>query len=227
MQLALLAGIIAISAFMAGKKPPSPALESLRSAPEATSIRGFDFYVLALSWSPSYCESKGAGADREQCGSGKALGFTVHGLWPQYERGFPTDCAVGDAGGVDRDTLREIDPILPSDGLARHEWRKHGTCSGLTQKAYFGALQRAFKQVRIPDAYRRVEARRSVAPRRVEADFVTANSGMQAGGIAAICDEGNLSEVRICMAKDLSFRPCAQVDKSACRAANVDLPPMK
>ena len=51
----------------------------------------FDFYVLALSWSPSFCqdsEERGREA-REQCGLGRPYSFVVHGLWPQYERGFP------------------------------------------------------------------------------------------------------------------------------------------
>jgi ribonuclease I len=52
----------------------------------------FDFYVLALSWSPSYCEAaaeRSAGrAPAGQCGE-RPYSFVVHGLWPQYEKGFP------------------------------------------------------------------------------------------------------------------------------------------
>ena len=56
----------------------------------------FDFYVLALSWSPSFCQ---ASAERgreaaEQCGTARPYSFVVHGLWPQYERGFPRACEV-------------------------------------------------------------------------------------------------------------------------------------
>ena len=53
----------------------------------------FDFYVLALSWSPSFCEAAAergnSGRSQQiQCG-GRPFSFVVHGLWPQYERGFP------------------------------------------------------------------------------------------------------------------------------------------
>lgn len=231
-QLALLAGLIAVAAYVADQKQPLPELETLQSSQAAANApdskrQGFDFYVLALSWSPSYCEMKGRNADPEQCGARKPIGFTVHGLWPQYERGYPQNCTIGGPGGVDRAILRGIDGILPSDGLARHEWRKHGTCSGLSQQAYFKALTEAFAKIRIPGHYLQVDAKRSVAPKRVESDFLAANPGMAANGFAAVCDEGYFTEVRICMTKDLSFRPCPQIDKNACRAASVSLPPLK
>jgi ribonuclease T2 len=228
-QLALLAGLIVIAAFVADRQRTAPQLETLQtsSARKLTqdNAKRFDFYVLALSWSPSYCAVKGSEADAEQC-SGKPLGFTVHGLWPQYERGFPENCAIGEPGGVSRDILREIDAVLPADGLARHQWRKHGACSGLTQEAYFRTLSDAFNKITIPDAYRRANQVRTVSPKRVEADFIAANPGVPANGFAPVCNGGYLTEVRICMTKELAFRACAEVDQSSCRAGNVKLPPM-
>src|SRR5262249_49131550 len=54
----------------------------------------FDFYVLALSWSPSYCDSLGERAQQQaECGE-RPYAFIVHGLWPQYEEGFPEFCKV-------------------------------------------------------------------------------------------------------------------------------------
>ena len=53
----------------------------------------FDYYVLALSWSPSFCETATGNARRQQCGA-RPFSFVVHGLWPQYERGFPESCLV-------------------------------------------------------------------------------------------------------------------------------------
>src|SRR5664279_6001869 len=48
----------------------------------------FDFYVLSLSWSPSFCEQASergnGGRSGAQCG-GRPFSFVVHGLWPQYE----------------------------------------------------------------------------------------------------------------------------------------------
>jgi ribonuclease T2 len=184
----------------------------------------FDFYVLALSWSPSYCAEKGGDADPQQCGLAKKLGFTVHGLWPQFERGAPQDCG---AGNVDREILKKIDAIMPSDGLARHEWQKHGTCSGLSQSAYFETIAEAVRRVEIPAVFKQVLSAQQVAPNAVETAFLKANPGMTPKGFAAVCGGGYLSEVRICMTKDLNFRECAEVDKRACRANTVDMPPAR
>ena len=185
---------------------------------------GFDFYVLALSWSPSYCASKGGGADPQQCGLAKPLGFTAHGLWPQFERGSPQNCAAG-SRNVDRETLRLIEPVMPSDGLARHEWQKHGTCSGLSQAGYFSTLMRAVEKVRIPGLFMQMPAARQIAPSMVETAFLQANPGMEPKGFAAVCGGRYLSEVRICMTKDLKFRACPEVDRKACRARAVEMPP--
>jgi ribonuclease T2 len=229
-QLALLAGLIVIAAYVTDRRSQESELETLQTtslSKQTPTIarQDFDFYVLALSWSPSFCEMKGADADAEQCG-GKPLGFTVHGLWPQYERGYPQNCAIGEAKGVSRNILREIDGVLPADGLARHQWRKHGTCSGLTQEAYFRTLSDAFSKLTIPDEYRRADQARTVSPKRVEADFIAANPGIPASGFAPVCNDGYLTEVRICMTKELGFSACAQVDQSSCRAGNIKLPPM-
>ena len=63
---------------------------------------GFDFYVLALSWSPSYCASFGDRANRQQCEADDPLGFVVHGLWPQFTTGYPTECPTDRPLGVSR-----------------------------------------------------------------------------------------------------------------------------
>ena len=81
----------------------------------------FDYYVLALSWSPNYCEVQGERRGSRQCDPGRNLGFVVHGLWPQYERGFPSNC--GTDRFIPRAALDEARGVFPDEGLARHEWR--------------------------------------------------------------------------------------------------------
>jgi len=57
-----------------------------------TSRGNSNFYVLSLSWSPSFCEQAGdRKSAQQQCGE-RPFSFVVHGLWPQYEKGFPEFC---------------------------------------------------------------------------------------------------------------------------------------
>lgn len=185
----------------------------------------FSFYVLSLSWSPSYCELRGAEADREQCRAAKPHGFIVHGLWPQRERGFPESCAATERT-VPFPMIRALADIMPSQGLIRHEWRRHGTCSGLGQSDYFALLRKARQRVNIPAQFRRLAERRAVEPRALERAFTAANPGLRAEGIAVTCEGALLEDVRICLTKGLDFRACPEVDRRACRRARVELPPM-
>lgn len=188
--------------------------------------RRFDFYVLALSWSPSYCAAEGQSANEQQCASSRPYAFVVHGLWPQFERGFPSDCKV-DVERVPDDLARSLYDIMPSAGLIGHEWRRHGSCTGLDQQDFFATLRAARRKVTIPPAYTRPQTGRTVDPRQVEADFVAANPGLPPQGVATACDGRYLQEVRICMTKGLQFRACPEVDSKSCRAQSVAMPPVR
>lgn len=186
---------------------------------------GFDFYVLSLSWSPSYCEAEGQEANRQQCGSGRPYGFVVHGLWPQFERGFPENCPT-DEPDVENQATRRLYDIMPSAGLIRHQWRKHGACAGLDQQDYFATLRAAHGKVAVPEEFRRLEAYRTVAPGVVEDAFRRANPMLPAQGIMVTCDERYLREVRICLTKELAFRPCPDIDRRSCRSTAAMMPPV-
>ena len=188
--------------------------------------RGFDFYVLALSWSPSYCESEGRDANRQQCASGRAYSFIVHGLWPQHERGYPADCETNERD-VPRHIASSLYDIMPSAGLIRQQWRKHGSCSGLSQADYFDVLRAARQRVNIPTEFRKPAAYRTVNPKSVEQSFRDANPGLPADGIAVACDRRFLDEVRICMTKTLEFRSCPEVDRRDCRSDRAVMPPVR
>jgi ribonuclease T2 len=188
--------------------------------------KGFDFYVLSLSWSPSYCEAEGEDANRQQCASGRPYAFVVHGLWPQFERGYPEDCATGDTD-VPRDVISRTLPIMPSTGLIRHQWRKHGSCAGLSQDDYFDVVRAARTRIAVPREYEQLNTYLTVAPDAVEKAFVAANAGMKPDGIAVSCDRRFLREVRICMTKGLEFRSCPEVDRRDCRLSKAVMPPVR
>jgi ribonuclease T2 len=188
----------------------------------------FDFYVLALSWSPSFCEREADADDAPQCGGGTPYGFVVHGLWPQHERGYPEFCQTAETGAPDARELAALSDIMPSEGLARYQWLKHGSCSGLSRDAYFKALRQAFERIRIPQAYRQVRQTLRVGPDGIEQEFVRANGeGMVRSGIAVTCQGRHLAEVRICMTKDFAFRPCPEVDQKGCRRTSIVMPPAR
>jgi ribonuclease T2 len=187
---------------------------------------GFDFYVLSLSWSPSYCEAEGAEANRQQCGSARPYAFVVHGLWPQFERGYPQNCGTDERTVSDR-RLGGLYDIMPSAGLIRHEWQTHGSCSGLSQGDYFDVLRTAREKVVIPSQFRRLDAYRTLAPGEAEAAFLEVNPGLPRDGIAVTCDRRLLREVRICMTKQLAFRGCPEIDRRACRRQTVVMPPVR
>lgn len=187
---------------------------------------GFDFYVLALSWSPGYCASEGARANLQQCGPGTDFGFIAHGLWPQFERGWPQYCETDEPLSVPRERAAAIGDIMPSAGLVRHQWKKHGTCTGLDQAAYFAVTRAAFERVALPEAFAGRDTATSLAPTDVERAFLAANPDLPADAIAVTCDRRFLRDVRICISRELdAFTSCPEVDRRACELPAVVVPP--
>lgn len=186
----------------------------------------FDHYVLTLSWSPSYCEAMGERAEPAQCERARPFAFVVHGLWPQYARGWPEFC-VSPAPFVPEPVVRSMLDIMPSRRLVLHQWRKHGTCSGSSATAYFDTVRRAYGKVAIPAAFHRLDDYRMVSPGEVEAAFRAANPGLAPDMIAIACDGRRLTEVRICMDRALGFAACPETDRRACRAQRVVMPPLR
>lgn len=175
----------------------------------------FDYYAVALSWSPSYCATH---RDPVQCNRG--LGFVLHGLWPQHEAGYPQSCS--------REPLtiaaqNNYAPLFPSPKLVVHEWSKHGTCSGLAPDAYFALSAKLKGQVNIPAAYQRPVAPVRASPGEFVQAFKAANPSMAVNSVLPFCDAGGrfLREVHACFAKDGRSRSCSagQVKRSynSCR----------
>jgi ribonuclease T2 len=199
------------------------ALVLLSFSPSAAAQeRGFDFYVLALSWSPTFCATDDGASGSDQCAADADFGFIVHGLWPQYERGYPEFCE-GDARLARRLVDSMLD-VMPDAGLVRHEWKKHGTCSGLSAESYFAEVRVALAAVEIPPMLMEGAGERRISAADVEAAFVAANPGLSRDGIAVACRRGYLAEVRVCLTREMNFRACAEVDADGCRQSNLRLP---
>lgn len=199
----------------------------INKAIQSVGDSNFDFYVLALSWSPTFCAEQSGDDDNEQCGTGRPYAFVVHGLWPQNERGFPADCDSPYGTRIDRSIADNMLDIMPSRDLVFHQWRKHGSCSGLSPEAYFAMVRRAKQMINIPREYVAIDEFLTIAPVDVERNFRAANITLDQNAIAVTCSSRYLKEVRICMDKALKFRSCPEVDAKACRATETIMPPVR
>ncbi|MEA2991802.1 MAG: ribonuclease [Alphaproteobacteria bacterium] len=189
----------------------------------------FDFYVLALSWSPSFCdaaqERSPARQPDQQCGD-RPFSFVVHGLWPQYEKGFPEFCQVP-APRLDRGIVSSMLDLMPSPRLIFQEWDRHGTCAGLAARAYFDTVRKARAVVKIPPDYLEPASAREVSAEEVEQAFIKANPGLPRGAISIACDSKRMSEVRICLSKDFHFRECSEVKRRTCQRPQLVMPAVR
>lgn len=178
----------------------------------------FDYYVLSLSWSPSWCSLEDRAGKAEQCAPGRNLGFTVHGLWPQYEKGWPEDCAT-DARNPSRRETRAMADVMGSGGLAWYQWKKHGRCSGLTAQDYFALTRKAVAGIQMPQALDDLAQDVTLPARVIEEAFMEVNPEMRPDGITVTCRSRVLQEVRICLSKDLEPRSCAPDGRRDCQGS--------
>ena len=190
---------------------PTPRTEV--ASPESNPLKPeFDYYLIALSWSPTWCEDNPG--DHEQCGR-RGYGFILHGLWPQHERGGgPQHCAAGK--GPDHLTRNRALSFMPSRNLIEHEWRAHGSCSGLDAGDYFELADRAFSSINIPPTLVAGARPAPMTANQVRSAFVEANPGMEEDMLGVSCDGRDLSEVRICVDKELNPRSCGRGIRMSC-----------
>ncbi|MGO9867322.1 MAG: ribonuclease T2 family protein [Rhodomicrobium sp.] len=219
----------------------------------------FDYYVLALSWSPTFCngrsgdedggrggydnryeyngqygDDRGYGGRRyhsrqdEQCSGTRPYAFVLHGLWPQYDRkGWPEACQTGNRAWVPGETIDRMMDIMPSRHLVIHEYKTHGVCSGLDPQQYFEAARKAYQSIRIPDQFQDLQQPLNESPEDVRKAFLAANPQLSADTITIDCSRRLLREVRICLTKDLTPRPCSRNERDRCTYDTVTLPPVR
>lgn len=180
----------------------------------------FDYYLLSLSWSPSYCLVHPG--DRQQC-QGRGFGFVLHGLWPQFNAGgYPQSCATN----IDLD--READALgrtlYPSPSLMEHEWQRHGTCSGLAPADYFRTADRALAVLHVPAIFEAPRATQHLSAQQILAAFQAANPNLPPHAMTVACSRGELSDVRLCLTQNLLPRPCGHGVDNSCPSVPVSIP---
>ena len=169
----------------------------------------FDYYVMALSWSPNWCALEGDARRSPQCRADSGHGWMLHGLWPQYHRGWPSFCRTTEPQPTPAMTAAMAD-IMGTPGLACHQWRKHGVCSGLSARAYFDLSRRAYDSITRPDVFRQLERPVRLPASLIEEAFLRDNPGLEPDMLTITCREGRIQEARLCLSKDLNPVPCGR-----------------
>lgn len=188
----------------------------------------FDYYVLTLSWSPGFCDTVGAGRAAGQCDRETGAGFVVHGLWPDSARGRnPEACGLA-PDYIPPPALALGERVYPTRPLALHEWRTHGTCTGLDAAHYFRAVQYARDEFTIPSALQNPTASFAIAPTEIVKQFEAANANLTDASVAVTCERGELIDVRFCLTRDLrAFARCPKVTARGCSADSIRVAPVR
>ena len=119
-----------------------------------------DYYVLALSWSPGFCEEQREkygelpNSAQYQCESNRTFGWVVHGLWPQNAQARSVDeqprFCQGDLPALPKSVIEPYLTMSPGAKLLQGEWEKHGSCAFASAAQYFAKEQELFNGLRLP-----------------------------------------------------------------------------
>jgi ribonuclease T2 len=196
-------------------KPPARSSQAVAQTPSSAAAQPFDYYLLNISWSPEYCHSHPSDI---QCARHST--FVLHGLWPQNADGsYPQNCSTA-RGPADPSQYADI---YPDPGLLKHEWKTHGTCSGLAPDAYFTSARTAFQSVTIPPTLANLNHQISLPPAQILSLVSKSNPNLTQQNLALSCGNNNLTAVEVCLDKSLRPTPCGPI--RSCRANTVKIPP--
>jgi ribonuclease T2 len=184
----------------------------------------FDYYVLALSWSPNWCALEGDARNSEQCA--QDFGWVVHGLWPQYENGWPAYCPTAARAPSRAMTAAQAD-IFGTGGAAWYQWKKHGVCSGLSAETYYRLAREAYGGVAQPDVLHKLDRAVKLPAAVIEQAFLQANPDWEPDTVTITCTSGHIQEARVCLTPDLEPRPCGSDVVRDCTLDDALLIPMR
>lgn len=184
-------------------------LAPLAAKAEGDKAGAFDYYVLALSWSPNWCAIEGDSKGSPQCDAREDFGWVLHGLWPQYHRGWPSHCRTSYPQPT-RAMTRDMADIMGTSGLAWYQWKKHGSCSGLSPRDYYALARRAYEMVNRPAVFRKLSKPVTLPAKVIEEAFLKANPGWEPDMLTITCKSGRIQEARLCLSRDLTPVPCGR-----------------
>jgi len=194
-------------------------------APFAVMAQQFDYYVLSLSWSPSWCTLEGNERNSDQCDPDADYGWSLHGLWPQYHRDYPSYCQTAKRP-PSRTMTNDMVDIMGSSGLAWHQWKKHGVCSGLDGQTYLDLSRQAYDSITRPPVFRKLSETVRVPAQVIEEAFLKSNPALEPDMITITCKQNMIQEARICLSKSLEPVPCGRDVVRDCTLDDALLPPI-
>jgi ribonuclease T2 len=201
-------------------------LSSVAARAEGERAGAFDYYVMALSWSANWCALEGDARNSPQCDEREDHGWILHGLWPQFHRGYPSNCQTIHRGPSRRMTTAMAD-IMGTGGLAWHQWNKHGTCTNLSAEDYYTLSREAFDTITRPAIFRKLDRTVKLPASVVEDAFVKENPALTRDMITITCRQGHIQEARICLSKTLDPVPCGRDVIRDCTLSDAVFTPMR
>ena len=117
--------------------------------------------------------------------------------------------------------------IMGSSGLAWHQWRKHGVCSGLEADAYYDLSRLAYDSVTRPDLLRRIDREVRLPAAVIEEAFLEVNPQLDADMVTVTCRANRIQEVRICLTRALEPRSCGADVIRDCTSPDALFSPMR
>lgn len=187
----------------------------------------FDYYVMSLSWTPTWCNLTGDARRSPQCETGRGFGFTLHGLWPQYtDGGYPNFCRTT-ARNPSRNMSNDMVDIMGTSGLAWYQWKKHGRCAGISAADYYALSRKAYASVTRPTIFRKLKRDINLPASVVEEAFMEANPTLLQNQITVTCKAHKIQEVRICLSKDLEPVKCGYDVSRDCALRDAEMGMMR
>jgi ribonuclease T2 len=189
---------------------PFTAEQIRQRAKNPVRLHAVDGYLLALSWSPSFCvDARPSSDSRFQCERNR-FAFVVHGLWPQSSKAKtvalqPAYCR--EAQPISVATHKAHLCTVPGVKLMTHEWQKHGVCAFQTPEQYFDRIAAMRGVLKLPNFD--VVADRQLTAATIRDAFVKANPILPRNAIMVDVDrKSRLREVRLCYNAVFAFAPC-------------------
>ncbi len=164
-----------------------------------------------------------------ECDGRTPRAFVLHGLWPQYEKGWPENCRTATKPWIPSEVIGEMRDIMPSKSLVIHEYRTHGTCSGLDPEHYFSVARQLYQRISVPPQFGTTGSELHLPAEQIEREFLATNPWLTPDMISVSCRKGNLLDIRVCFGRDLAPRSCGTNEDQGrlCRASEIAVPPVE